>query len=317
MSGRILRAQRANVAGRDESGQAAVLSVVWLLVLLGFAGFVIDVGSWYRAQRNLQSRADASALAGAQDLPQSVATAGSEAQQFATKNGFTLPAGNITFSGTTVPDDSISVKVDSTAPTFFSRIFGINSVAVRATAMAKSDLMGSARYVAPITVSINHPLLTGVSAGVNCPCFNQPTTLPLDKRGAPGAFGLLDLDNGTGNGSSTLADWIANGFDGLLDLGDYLSNTGAKFDSANVQGALDARIGTVLLFPVYDTLTGVGTNAKYHIVAWVGFKLTGYNLSGNNGTLSGYFTDITWQGIPAAANSGQPNLGARVISLIQ
>ncbi len=313
MSGRNWRAQRASVAGRDEAGQAAVLSVVWLLVLLGFAGFVIDVGSWYRAQRNLQAQADASALAGAQELPQSTATAGSEAQQFATKNGFTLPVSDITFSGTTAPDDSITVKVNSTAPTFFSRVFGITSVAVRATAQAKSSLMGQARYVAPIAVNINHPMLSGAG----CPCFDQATSIPLDKKGAPGSFGLVDLDNGHGNGASTLGDWIANGYSGYLGLGDYSSNTGAKFNSANVQDALDQRIGTVLLFPVYDTLTGNGTNAVYHVIAWVGFKLTGYDMNGSSGELYGSFTDITWQGIAAAPGSGEPNLGAKVVSLIQ
>lgn len=317
MSGRILRAQRARVAGRDESGQAAVLSLVWLVVLLGFAGFVIDVGSWYRVQRNLQARADASALAGAQDLPQSTATAGNEAQAYATKNGFSLTAGDITFSQSEAPNDSIAVKVDSTAPTFFTRIFGISSVNIHAAAKAKATLMGQARYVAPITVNIKHPMLSGINAGVNCPCFDQPTSLPLSRLSAPGAFGLLDLDNGKGNGASTLGSWIQNGYDGYLPLGDYSSNTGAKFSSQNVGSALDARIGSVLLFPVYDTLTGQGTNAVYHIIAWVGFKLTGYDIQGNSGTLYGSFTDITWQGIPAAANSGQPNLGARVISLIQ
>lgn len=313
MSGRNWRAQRASVAGRDEAGQAAVLSVVWLVVLLGFAGFVIDVGSWYQQQRTLQARADASALAGAQDLPQDVATAGSEAQQFATKNGFTLPSADITFSSKTVPNDSISVKVDSTAPTFFSRIFGITSVGVTASATAKSDLLGQARWVAPITVNIKHPLLSGD----HCPCFRQPTALPLDRLGAPGAFGLLDLDNGTGNGSSMLGSWIANGYDGLLGLGNYSSNTGAKFSSSNVGASLDARIGTVMLFPVYDTLTQNGTNAVYHIIAWVGFKLTGYDITGNTGTLYGNFTDITWQGLPATVNSGEPDLGTRVVSLIQ
>ena len=70
MAGRKLGAKRAKVAGRSESGQAVVLSVVWMVVLLGMAGLVIDVGSWYRSQRNLQSDADAAALAGAQELPE-------------------------------------------------------------------------------------------------------------------------------------------------------------------------------------------------------------------------------------------------------
>ena len=46
---------------RSEAGQTALLSVIWMVVLIGLAGFVIDVGTWFRAQRNLQSQADAAA----------------------------------------------------------------------------------------------------------------------------------------------------------------------------------------------------------------------------------------------------------------
>jgi Flp pilus assembly protein TadG len=304
-------AKRAISRWRDEAGQAVVLSAVWMVVLLGMAGLVIDVGSWYRDQRNLQSDADAAALAGAQELPDDTASAGVMAQSYATKNGYSLTASGIAFSGVTVPNDSITIKVKAPSPTFFTKLFGINSVDVAAKATAKNDLIGDAKYVAPITVNIKHPLLSGK----NCPCFDTPTTLPLSKLEMPGAFGLLDLDNGKGNGSSMLGSWIRWGYDGFLPLGDYSSNTGAKFSSAQVQDALDARMNSVLLFPVYDTLTGNGTNGTYHVIAWVAFYLTGYDISGNNGTLSGHFTDITWQGIPATANNGEPNLGARVVTL--
>ena len=33
----------------NERGQSMVLTVVFMVVLLGFAALVIDVGSWYRA----------------------------------------------------------------------------------------------------------------------------------------------------------------------------------------------------------------------------------------------------------------------------
>jgi uncharacterized membrane protein len=46
-----------------------VLVVVMLVVLLGFAALVIDVGYAYYAHRQLQASADAAALAGAQELP--------------------------------------------------------------------------------------------------------------------------------------------------------------------------------------------------------------------------------------------------------
>ena len=317
MAGRKLGAKRAKTAGLSESGQAVVLSVVWMVVLLGMAGLVIDVGSWYRSQRDLQSQADAAALAGAQELPVDTATATGLAKTYATKNGFTLPTSGITISGTIVPDDSINVKVDKNAPTFFSKVFGVATVPVRAEATARSELIGSAKYVAPIAVNINHPLLTGVNAGVTCPCFDQDTTLPLGKTGAPGAFALIDLDgNKGGTGASDLAAWIQNGFQDYLDIGDYFSNTGAKWDSNAISDALNIRLGTVLMFPVYDTLSGTGVNALYHVVAWVGFRVDSFTASGSSGSLTGQFKTITWEGLPANVNGGPPNLGARVITLI-
>ena len=49
--------------------------------------------------------------------------------------------------------------------------------------------------------------------------------------------------------------------------------------------ALENRIGTVLLFPVFDTLTGGGQNAQYNIIGWVGFHLDSYDVHGNNAGL--------------------------------
>jgi hypothetical protein len=184
---------------------------------------------------------------------------------------------------------------------------------VHAQATAKSSLLGSAQFVAPIAVNIKHPLLTGPG----CPnvCFNQTTTLPLGKTGAPGAFALVDLDDKGGTGSSDLAAWIAKGFPDELNLGDYFSNTGAKWNSSDIDTAMTGRIGTVLMFPVYDTLTGTGVNALYHVIAWVGFRVDSINTSGTSGSITGQFTRIDWQGLPAPTPSSEPNLGARIVTL--
>jgi Flp pilus assembly protein TadG len=307
------RSKRASEPWRAESGQAIVLAAVWMAVLLGMAGFVIDVGSWYRQQRHLQSDADAAALAGAQELPTNVEAAGSFAQLYATKNGYTLPASDIKLSSDLAANDSITVNVDKAAPAFFSTIFGLASVNISANATARSDLLGQAKYVAPIVVNIKHPMLSGPS----CPCFGEATTIPLGKSGAPGAFDLINLDGARGGdgGPSTLADWILNGYNGYLGLGGYYSNPGAKFNAAAIQSALTARIGTVLLFPVYDTLTGGGAGAQYNVIGWVGFHLDSFDARGSSGSISGHFTTITWAGIPADPGSSQPNLGARIVSL--
>jgi hypothetical protein len=72
----------------------------------------------------------------------------------------------------------------------------------------------------------------------------------------------------------------------------------------------------VLLFPVYDTLTGTGQNAQYNIIGWVGFYLTGYDIQGNNASLTGHFTTYIAKGVQASPGSNEPDFGVRTIQLV-
>jgi len=298
---------------KRENGQAIVLTVLFLAGLLGMAALVLDVGSWFREKRQLQLSADSAALAGAQSLPGSPSNATSLALQYATTNGRSISANDIAITSDFSSNDTITVQEHSTAPGFFSKLFGINVVNVGASAAARTSLASQAMYVAPMVVSKNHPFL----AGAGCPCFHQSTTLDYDPMGAPGAFGMLNLDGENGTiGSSTEAQWILQGFNKYLPLGDYQSDPGAKFSSGNIQSALQDRIGTVLLFPVFSTLTGTGQNAVYNIIGWVGFHLDDYVVHGNSATLSGSFTQFIAKGIQAAQGSNEPDYGVRVIQLV-
>ncbi len=300
----------------SEKGQATVLTAVFATVLLGMAALVLDVGSWYRADRSAQATADAAALAGAQALPSNPSGAGGLAVQYSNKNGGGVSPANVTVSNGAMANDTIKVTLTRPAPGVFTKLFGVRSVTVGAKATARAGLMSQAEYVAPIVVKLTHPKLKGT---MSCPCFGTGnlTTLPLGKTGAPGAFDLLNLDQSHGGtGPSQLADWILKGFDGFLPVGAYFSDPGAKWNSSSIQNALQARLGTELLFPVYDTMTGSGANATYHVVGWVGFHLTGFDASGSSGSITGYFTEVVWSGIQATSSSGQPNLGARTVSLI-
>ncbi len=278
------------------------------------AALVLDVGSWYREKRQLQATADAAALAGAQALPGSPSNATTLALNYASANGGGVLAADISISSGFSTDDTITVQAKSTSPGFFSKVFGVNVVNVGASAAARAGLPAEAQYVAPMVVSYQHPLL----AGAGCPCFGTQTTLDFGKMGAPGAFGMLDLSNGNGAvGVPVEAQWILTGYNQYLPLGWYDSDPGAKFNSSQIKGALGARIGTVLLFPVFQTLTGQGSNAQYLIIGWVGFYLTSYNIQGTNAALDGYFTTYIAHGIQASANTGEPDFGVRTIQLIQ
>lgn len=296
---------------RRESGQTIVLLVLFLFALIAMAGAVIDVGAWFRADRQLQSVADSAALAAAQELPDNTGTATTKAIQYAAKNGGTLGAAGVKYSATTVANDTVAVSISKAAPTVFTKLFGIQSVTVHASAKARSSALGRAKYVAPIAVDIKHPMLQCKPE----PCFDQATTLDLTKTG-PGAFRLLNLDDTKGGtGQKILADWILNGYQDYLPLDWYFQDAGAKFNASEVVSALNARIGTELLFPVYDAVTGSGSNLEYHVVGWVGFVMTSFTASGSSGTIDGHFTEVIWDGLESDDPS-EPRLGARTVTLV-
>jgi hypothetical protein len=302
---------------------------------------VVDVGSWFRQQRATQATVDAAALAGAQVLPDTVA-ARNLALSYAAKNGAggSITAGDISFANTYRSDgemDTITVSKAQQSEGFFGKVFGVSLVTVHAHATAILGVPSEAQYVAPIVVNILHDDITGKACGQqnadgsSNPCFGRETTLTLGKNGAPGAFDLLNLEcggtadpnapcannNGT-TGASTMASWITDGYTKLLPLGGYYSDPGAKYNGNEIDQALAARSGTELLFPVYDKLNLGGSNATYHIVAWIGFHLETGQLQGNSGTLTGYFTRIIWEGLVPKGGppSSEPDLGVGTPTLV-
>lgn len=301
---------------RSESGQAILVTVLFLTVLLGAVALTLDVGAWFREQRQAQATADAAALAGAQALPAAPAQAVTDAARYAAANGGGVVAGGIVLRDGYQPNDTVAVTVQRTSPGFFSKLFSIDSVTVHASAAARAGVPQQAKWAAPIVVNKLHPMLSGPG----CPCFRSETTLPLSKTGAPGAFGLVDLDrNDRGTaGSPVLAEWIARGFNQYLELGGYDSDPGAKFNGNDIRDALTARLGTELLFPVYDSLTGGGSNAVYNIIGWVAFHLDAFDLNarGNSQKLTGYFTRVIWDGIQSSTNKNLPDFGVYSISLV-
>jgi Flp pilus assembly protein TadG len=307
---------------RDERGQAFVLVALTTVMLLGMAAFVLDVGSWYRTHRQLQATADASALAGAQMLPDNPGSAKTTARSYADKNGGNVLASNIVVSSTYGTNDTIRVKAAKNEEGIFSKVLSIADADIDASAKARVDNPMSVLHVAPMVVHCNHPLIQKCNSGSNLPQFNVSTTLDYDPMGAPGAFGMLNLSKGGGTpGTDEEADWILHGYSAYLDVNkDYKSDPGAKFSSSQVQDALQERLENdpVLLFPVFKTLTGTGQNADYYIIGWIGFHITGYVVHGNNATLTGYFTTYIAQGILASGGpSTAVNYGVKSIQLIE
>ena len=131
----------------NELGQAVVATVLFLTVLLGMAAMVVDVGGAYLVQRKLQASADAAALAGAQELPQTAA-ATALAREFsaedARKNEYEhvsgVTSGITTFcraGSSCSPVNAIAVTQTASVATNFARVFGLDTFTVHARGVAQ------------------------------------------------------------------------------------------------------------------------------------------------------------------------------------
>src|ERR1700690_103388 len=132
-----------------EAGQSLVLVALALVVLLGFLGLAIDFGYYRFLRRQLQTAADAAALAGAMDITYGdYSVAGKAASA---ENGFTDGTPGITVAMSNPPASGVfnsgtaknyveAVVTDTNVPTFFSKIFGGTAPILSATAVAEGGL---------------------------------------------------------------------------------------------------------------------------------------------------------------------------------
>jgi Flp pilus assembly protein TadG len=126
-----------------------VLIVLLLVVLLGMAALVIDVGYAYYAHRSLQASADAAALAGAQELPDAT-EAEAVAREYSASAGAKNERGDINDVVTTVttkcltsvpgcdPVNAVVVMEKAPTKTFFAGLLGIDTFKVTARSTACS-----------------------------------------------------------------------------------------------------------------------------------------------------------------------------------
>ncbi len=121
-----------------EGGQMLVLFVLALGVLMGFVAMTVDVGMILHERRSLQNGADAAALAGVQELPDSPSVAIAKALEWAERHGFSAENGATITVNTPYQEDpdSIEVIIEEDQPFLFATALGLNSIGVSARAVA-------------------------------------------------------------------------------------------------------------------------------------------------------------------------------------
>lgn len=109
-----------------------MIVALMMVVMMGMAALAIDLGSYYQAQRQAQSAADAGALAASQDFADNPSAATSDGTTYATTN-FPGSTVNVTTNATL---NQATVSVTAATPTFFGKFLGHGTQTVSARAVA-------------------------------------------------------------------------------------------------------------------------------------------------------------------------------------
>ena len=180
LGSRLWRAGLRLARAGDETGQVVALTAAMLLVLVGFVGLAVDVGSLVDYRRRAQTAADSAAKAGALLLrrggteDQITAAARSDSSS----NGFTNGTDSVTVTVNHPPDASsvgfegdanyVQAVVTKTLPTFFMRVLTFNSATVTARAVAGTSSADGCIYTLDPTMSAEFDTSGSGTVNINC-----------------------------------------------------------------------------------------------------------------------------------------------------
>src|SRR6516165_9779440 len=203
---------------KKEAGQALVLTAAALVVLLGFVGLGVDMGAARYERRLQQTAADAAAIAGATNLTYGGVQGG--AQNASAANGFTdttgggacaappnnQGVGQVTVTVCNGPSTGphagnvnyVEVFVTAGQPTYFMKIFGVNSETITARAVATNISGGSNGDTTGCLYTLGPPSSSIEGVNINgSATLNAPTCGIVDNGNYNSKGNKLDINAGT------------------------------------------------------------------------------------------------------------------------
>lgn len=127
----------------DKSGNFATMLVVMTVPLMLALGLSVDLSRWVSAKSALQNVTDAAALGTAASSEKDDKALRTLTQSLLQKNGETTALANIAIDTLSIGTDNVDLRTTASFPTAFMSLVNINSMSVRAEALAERAVTGS------------------------------------------------------------------------------------------------------------------------------------------------------------------------------
>ncbi|WP_461205477.1 TadE/TadG family type IV pilus assembly protein [Clostridium sp. DL1XJH146] len=212
----------------EESGSVVVIFSLFLVILMGIAGSVIDVGILYNTKSHLRKTAQAAVLSGAQELPNSNSSVNYVVNQILLAHGEENSIKNLSIDTTT--NYKLSLTLEKEVPMYFLKLFNMDSQKVQVTSSAELAPMSSGRGAVPLGINKNIPLE-----------YFKEYTLKVDSGDSEyGNFGILAL---SGPGAKLYEQDLMYGYDGELTIGDIINTETGNIEGKTIN-AIDFRLNS-------------------------------------------------------------------------
>jgi Flp pilus assembly protein TadG len=295
----------------NEDGAVIVLVALGMTVFIALTALVIDFGSLYLEKNRLQKVADASALAGAQELPLQYSKAKEEVYRAIEMNGedpnlFTIET-----------DSSFSILQvigNKKGKLYFAKGLGIDEPNIQARARVELQPLSSSKGAIPL----------GVQPTTNL-SFGQTQTLKVSDS-ASGNFGAIAL---TGLGAKDYETDLKSGYEFELKINSVLDTQTGQL-AGPTKRAIDYRISLcpdstylnyppdcsrVVLVPVYEPVqTDENQIKQVRIVGFASFFLESVSSTSEGAEVTGRFIEKAHLG---DSSPSQSNFGTYSFKLTQ
>ncbi|WP_235026636.1 pilus assembly protein TadG-related protein [Dietzia lutea] len=298
-----------------------MIVAILMVPLLGFAAISLDMAATYAEKQQLQTGADAAALAIAQDCGRGACDSPLDtAQTFATLNSNSGDAVASLASIPSVTSGRVTVTNSAVRQHWFAPVLGIDSTEISTTASAAWGAPTGGTAALPLIISLcdyNARAINGRPSGIEQTIVTTPAgscSNPESSHNMPGGFGWLESDSKKSCFTTTWIDTQADSEPG---------NTPKQCDLSTIRDR-------TILVPLFDdadagSTGGNGRNGWYRVYGYAAFHVTGYYFSGQEWNapckgkercIRGYFTTMVHSDPDFDYGPDAPNFGASAVYLL-
>lgn len=261
-------------------GSVSIMTAVMLVPITIFIAVVVDAGRVWVAKTALQNGVEAAAVASATTWMKGGGSCTGPALAFVSIDGSSPSKLDCNVTGTN-RRGTLEVSAAETVGLRLAALLGRDTASIGSKVRVKIVPASSAAGLWPLALCADDPAVKSWLASGMTSTATWEITFLSNASGCggkvPGNWGLLDF-NGGANSTTDTKDWVLNGWNELVKVGDIVLGS-PGIPSTPID--LEERIGSSVTFALFDLAALEGNNATYRIVGFARARIVAVVVNGS------------------------------------